>query len=117
MQLSGSRAIVKRLFITLSLLALLFATVKILAVPAQKISPPNSDYLFIIKKGSSFNDVIEKMDSVFNLNSLMWTKVYYKINIINFTGDKDINNFISTNLKRNSKEISNKIVDISFDTQ
>ena len=61
MQLSGSRAIVKRLFITLSLLALLFATVKILAVPAQKISPPNSDYLFIIKKGSSFNDVIEKI--------------------------------------------------------
>tara|TARA_B100001248_G_scaffold143489_1_gene107737 strand:+ start:886 stop:1344 length:459 start_codon:yes stop_codon:yes gene_type:complete len=44
-------------------------------------------------------------------------KVDYKINIINFTGDKDINNFISTNLKRNSKEISNKIVDISFDTQ
>ena len=79
MQLSGSRAIVKKLFITLFLLALLFATVKILAVPAQKISPPNSDYLFIIKKGSTFNDVIEKMDSVFNLNSLMWTKIYYKI--------------------------------------
>ena len=79
MQLSGSRAIVKKLFITLFLLVLLFATVKILAVPAQKISPPNSDYLFIIKKGSTFNDVIEKMDSVFNLNSLMWTKIYYKI--------------------------------------
>ncbi len=79
MQLSGSRAIVRRLFITLSLLILLLVTVKILSVPAQKISPPKPDYLFIIKKGSSFNDVIEEMNSVFNLNSFIWTKIYYKI--------------------------------------
>ena len=43
-------------------------------------------------------------------------KVDYKINIINFTGDKDINNFIDANLIRNSKESSNKVVNINFDT-
>ena len=44
-------------------------------------------------------------------------KVNYKIVITSFSGDKDINNLIATNLKRNSKEKSNKIVNISFDTK
>ena len=43
--------------------------------------------------------------------------VDYKIIITNFTGDKDINNLIATNLKRYSQESSNEIVDISFDTK
>ena len=45
------------------------------------------------------------------------SKVDYKIVITSFSGDKDINNLIATNLKRNSKEESNKIVNISFDTK
>ena len=44
-------------------------------------------------------------------------KVNYKIIIASFSGDKDINNLIATNLKRYSKESSNEIVDISFDTK
>ena len=44
-------------------------------------------------------------------------KIDYKIVITSFTGDKDINNFIDANLIRNSKESSNKVVNISFDTQ
>ena len=44
-------------------------------------------------------------------------KVNYKIIITSFSGDKDINNLIATNLKRNSKEKSNKIINISFDTK
>ena len=44
-------------------------------------------------------------------------KVDYKIVITSFTGDKDINNFISKTLKRNSKENSNKIINISLDTK
>ena len=44
-------------------------------------------------------------------------KVNYKIVITSFSGDKDINNLIATNLKRNSKEESNKIINISFDTK
>ena len=36
-------------------------------------------------------------------------KVNYKIIITSFSGDKDINNLIATNLKRTSKEESNKI--------
>ena len=36
-------------------------------------------------------------------------KVNYKIVIKSFSGDKDINNLIATNLKRNSKENSNEI--------
>ncbi len=44
-------------------------------------------------------------------------KIDYKIIITSFTGDKDINNFINANLIRSSKESSNKIVNISFDTQ
>ena len=44
-------------------------------------------------------------------------KIDYKIIVTSFTGDKDINNFIDTNLLRNSKESSNKVVNISFDTK
>ena len=43
--------------------------------------------------------------------------VDYKIIITNFTGDKDINNLIATNLKRNSKDDSNEIINISFNTK
>ena len=41
----------------------------------------------------------------------------YKIIITNFTGDKDINNLIAANLKRNSKDDSNEIINISFNTK
>jgi len=44
-------------------------------------------------------------------------KVDYKIIITSFDGDKDINNFITTNLKKNSKETSNEVLNISFDTK
>ena len=44
-------------------------------------------------------------------------KVNYKIIITSFSGDKDINNLIASNLKRYSKENSNEIADISFDTK
>ena len=44
-------------------------------------------------------------------------KVDYKIVITSFTGDRDINNLISETLKRNSKENSNKIINISLDTK
>jgi hypothetical protein len=44
-------------------------------------------------------------------------KVDYKIVITSFTGDKEINNLISTILKKNSKINSNKILNISFDTK
>ena len=40
-------------------------------------------------------------------------KVDYKIVITSFTGDKEINNLISSILKRNSKINSNKILNIS----
>ena len=43
-------------------------------------------------------------------------KVNYKIVITSFSGDKDINNFIATNIKRNSKEGSDKIVEIVYNT-
>ena len=41
----------------------------------------------------------------------------YKIIIESFSGDKDINNFVITNLKRNSQENSKKIVNIVLDTK
>ena len=44
-------------------------------------------------------------------------KVNYKIVITSFSGDKDINNLIATNLKRNSKEESDKIIKIVFNTK
>ena len=44
-------------------------------------------------------------------------KVDYKIVITSFTGDREINNLISKTLKRNSKENSNKIINISIDTK
>ena len=39
-----------------------------------------------------------------------------KIMISGFTGDKDINNFIASNVNRSSKKESNKIVKINFNT-
>ena len=44
-------------------------------------------------------------------------KVNYKIVIKSFSGDKDINNLIATNLKRTSNEESGKIINIVFNTQ
>ena len=44
-------------------------------------------------------------------------KVNYKILITNFSGDKDINNLIATNLKKTSKEKSEEILEIIFDTK
>jgi len=44
-------------------------------------------------------------------------KVDYQIVITSFSGDKDINNLIATNIKRNSKESSDKIIEIVFNTK
>ena len=44
-------------------------------------------------------------------------KVNYKIVITSFSGDKDINNLIATNLKRTSNEKSDKIMNIVINTQ
>jgi len=44
-------------------------------------------------------------------------KLNYKIVIASFSGDKDINNLITTNLKRDSKENSEEIVNIVFNTK
>ena len=41
----------------------------------------------------------------------------YKIIITDFTGDKDMNNLIAANLKRNSKDNSTEIINISFNTK
>ena len=41
----------------------------------------------------------------------------YKIIIKDSSGDKYINNILATNLKRNSKDRDNKIINISFDTK
>ena len=44
-------------------------------------------------------------------------KVNYKIIVTSVTGDKEINNFIATMIKKNSEESSNKILNVSFDTK
>ena len=44
-------------------------------------------------------------------------KVNNKIIITSFTGDKNINNLIVTNIKKKSKERSDEIVNISFSTE
>ena len=41
----------------------------------------------------------------------------YKIVISSYTGDKYINNLLISNLKRNSKDQSNKKINLSFDTK
>ena len=41
----------------------------------------------------------------------------YKIIISEFSGDKDINNFIAANVKRTSKNDSIEIINISFNTK
>ena len=45
------------------------------------------------------------------------SKVDYKIVITSFSGDKDINNSIAASLKRSSKNNSDEIINISFDTK
>tara|TARA_Y100000591_G_C21684490_1_gene619832 strand:- start:128 stop:586 length:459 start_codon:yes stop_codon:yes gene_type:complete len=41
----------------------------------------------------------------------------FKIIVMDFSGDKEINNIIATNLSRNSRDNSDKIINISFDTK
>ena len=41
----------------------------------------------------------------------------YKIDISSYTGDKYINNLLISNLKRNSRDQSNKKINLSFDTK
>ena len=43
--------------------------------------------------------------------------VDYKIIITSLNGDKFINNLVAENLKKNSKDQSNEIIDVSFDTE
>ena len=45
------------------------------------------------------------------------TKLNYKIIINDYSGDKYINNILISNLKRNSKNHENKIININFDTK
>ena len=44
-------------------------------------------------------------------------KVNYKIIVTSFSGDKEINNLITSTIKRNSEEKSNKTLNISFNTK
>lgn len=44
-------------------------------------------------------------------------KVNYKIIVTSFNGDKEINNLITSTIKRNNNESSNKTLNISFDTK
>ena len=44
-------------------------------------------------------------------------KVNYKIIVTSFSGDKEINNLITSTIKRNNNESSNKTLNISFDTK
>ena len=44
-------------------------------------------------------------------------KITYKIIVMNITGDKEINDLITKSLKRNSRENSDKILNVSFDTK
>ena len=44
-------------------------------------------------------------------------KIDYRVIITSFTGDKDINNLITENLRRNSKSNSDKIININFETK
>ncbi len=44
-------------------------------------------------------------------------KINYKIIITSFTGDKEINNLVAANLNRNSKDQSDRTINISFDTR
>ena len=45
------------------------------------------------------------------------TNINYKIIVNDFTGDKDVNNLIIRNLKRYSKDDSDEIIEISFNTE
>ena len=44
-------------------------------------------------------------------------KINYKIIITSFTGDKEINNLVAANLNKNSKDQSDRTINISFDTR
>ena len=45
------------------------------------------------------------------------SNINYKIIITNFSGNKEVNNLIAANLRRNSKDSAKEIVNISFNTK
>lgn len=79
MQLSGSKAIAKKTLVVIVIIGVLLFTAKLSYSINQKIPLIEENASFVIKKGESFNSVIERISAEFGTSDLFWTKLVYKI--------------------------------------
>lgn len=79
MQLSGSKAIAKKTLVVTVIIGVLLFTAKLSYSVNQKIPLIEENASFVIKKGETFNSVIERISAEFGTSDLFWTKLVYKI--------------------------------------
>ena len=79
MQLSGSKAIAKKTLVVTVVIGVLLFTAKLSYSVNQKIPLIEGNTSFVIKKGETFNSVIERISTEFGTSDLFWTKLVYKI--------------------------------------
>ena len=79
MQLSGSKAIAKKTLVIIVTIGVLLFTAKLSYSVNQQIPLIQENTTFIIKKGETFNTVIERISEEFGTSGVFWTKLVYKI--------------------------------------
>ena len=79
MQLSGSKAIAKKTLVVTVVIGVLLFIAKLSYSVNQKIPLIEENTSFVIKKGETFNSVIERISAEFGTSDLFWTKLVYKI--------------------------------------
>jgi UPF0755 protein len=78
-QLSGSKAIAKKTLVVTVVIGVLLFIAKLSYSVNQKIPLIEENASFVIKKGETFNSVIERISAEFGTSDLFWTKLVYKI--------------------------------------
>ena len=78
-QLSGSKAIAKKTLVIIVTIGVLLFTAKLSYSVNQQIPLIQENTTFVIKKGETFNTVIERISEEFGTSDVFWTKLVYKI--------------------------------------
>ncbi len=79
MLLNGSKAIARKSLIAFFLIGAVYISLKVFLGPSQSIKPINPEQLFVIKKGSTFNEVLDNLYDQFQIQNPHWIKIYYRI--------------------------------------
>jgi len=77
-QLSGSKAIAKKTLVVLFVIGVLLCIAKLSYSVNQELPLSKGNASFVIKKGDTFNSVIERISEELGTSDVFWTKLAYK---------------------------------------